>query len=121
MMLSSAQAFVNGIDGTVSEAGDGAHVGPRVASASDRGLFGQYVAVYQSNEFLFAELKSVGLKLDRARAYIASPGANPVLGAAHLDRLKARRSAVLTLLRANRLQARALLSRNGDGQAMGVA
>ena len=112
-MLSSVQLFVNGIfepfsgDVTTSHA-----VPPRAADGGEgRDLFGQYVDVYQSNEFLSAELKSVNGKLARTRAYLETPGSNPVLAGAYQNQLRSRHSAVLTLLRANRLEARALLAR----------
>ncbi len=105
-MLSSAHAFVTGTIETIPLTGAAAQAG--VDQGSD--LFGQFVSVYQSNAFLFSELKSVKQKLASARSYLESPGRNLLLAQAQIDRLKARHSAVLTLLRANRLQARALIA-----------
>jgi hypothetical protein len=74
------------------------------------GAFGTMIALYQSNARLFGELDSVRRDLSRTLTYREMPGANPVLADARLSRLRARRSAVLTHLRANRIQARALLA-----------
>ena len=73
-------------------------------------LFGSLVNVYQSNTCLLNELRSINLKVTRARDYLSRVGSNPVLGSAHLAHLRIRRSAVLTILRANRLQADRLLA-----------
>jgi hypothetical protein len=90
-------------------------VGFPVNGQSDESLFETLVSLYQSNAVLSMELKSVREKLDRARAYLETPGANLLLGEAHVLRLRARHTAALTLLRANRLQARHVLARN-EGQ-----
>jgi hypothetical protein len=71
--------------------------------------FGRIVSLFRSNEFLFSELQNVKLKLARARVYRDTPGSNPVLAEAHVLQLRARHSAVLTMLRANRIEARRLL------------
>ncbi len=73
-------------------------------------FFSELVGLYQSNETLLGELGSVNRKLSLAREYLTTPGNNPVLGQAYLLRLRARRSAVLTLLRANRVKARDFLA-----------
>ncbi len=72
--------------------------------------FAIIVALYKSNEILLAELRSVNAKSAGAEAYLAQVGSNPHLGRAQILRLRIRRSAVLTLLRANRVQARAILA-----------
>jgi hypothetical protein len=114
-MLSPAHLSVDGMTETFAQDVMTPYAGPALAAAGGegRGLFGQIVSVYQSNEFLFAELKTVREKLNCARAYLDAPGSNPVLAEARLLQLRARHSAVLTLLRANRLQARGLLARAG--------
>jgi hypothetical protein len=122
-MLSSTCLFVNGINATISGGVDTAHAPPTLAAGGETGrdLLDQYVSVYQSNGFLSAELKSVTQKLSRARTYLESPGSNPILAHVHLQQLKAHHSAVLTLLRANRLQARALLARTETRPVVDVA
>jgi hypothetical protein len=74
-------------------------------------LFGQLVALYQSNEYLLSELKSVTRKLSRSRAALDPAGTRQNLARAHFDHLKAKHSAALLLLRANRLQVRTLLTK----------
>jgi hypothetical protein len=86
------------------------HAGPGLT----RHLFAQLVALHQSNAVLSAELSAVHLNLSRVCDYRESQGANLPLADAHLLRLKARHSAVLTLLRANRVKARSLLVRLED-------
>src|SRR5437588_7876977 len=63
--------------------------------------FGQLVALYQSNEYLLLELKTVAQKLSHARESLATPGMNSVLAQAHIDHLRSKHSAVLIVLRAN--------------------
>lgn len=106
--MSSARLFADGMIGTISGDTVAPDAGPGPAAGGD--LFGRFVSVYQSNETLFAVLESVRQKIARAHAYLETPGSNPVLARAHIRQLKARRSAALTMLRANRIQARALLA-----------
>src|SRR4051812_45208218 len=73
-MLSSTYLFVNGTNETISGVDETTCAGPTIAGRAGQDLFGQYVAAYQSNEFLSSELKSVTQKLARARAYFESPG-----------------------------------------------
>lgn len=111
MMVSTAYNPVCGMLGTISE---GVATGAAVAAGTTGdGTLGELISLYRSNSYLFSELKSVRLKLVRARDYLAAPGCNRVLGESHLLRLRARHSAVLVTLRANRLQARGLLARAG--------
>lgn len=84
-----------------------------VAAASNP--FGRLVALYQSNGLLLTELNSVGRKMRSAREQAESPGGGSGLARAYLLRLKARHTAALTLLRANRAQARDLLARLDAG------
>jgi len=72
--------------------------------------FARLVGLYQSNDCLLTELDSLKDKLIRARAYAEFPGSHTGLARANLLRLKVRHSAALTLLRANRVQARDLLT-----------
>ncbi len=111
-MLASNQTFVSGMISedvavTVTESARAAE-GP-----GGRDLFGRFVNLYQSNEFLIAELASVKKKVVSAQAYLESTGSNPSLAKAQLNHLKVRRSAILTMLRANRLQAQDLLIKTG--------
>jgi hypothetical protein len=108
-MLTAAVYPVQGISGTVT--GDDAAGAMAPAGAAVDNLFGQLVSLYKSNDFLLSELTSVRLKLGRARDYLGSPGCNTALAEAHVSRLRARQSAALTMLRANRMQVRALLAR----------
>jgi hypothetical protein len=111
-MLPAAVSPAFGIMGSVSE-GVAADAPPSKVGENDS-PFGQVVALYQSNSYLLSQLKSVRGHLSRAREYLASPGCNAALGRAHVLRLRARHSAALALLRANRHQARRLLARTGD-------
>jgi hypothetical protein len=71
--------------------------------------FGQLVTLYQSNQVLLNELDSLKVKRERTREYLETSPRNPALALAHVNRLRAKHSAVLVLLRANRFQVRALL------------
>jgi hypothetical protein len=108
-MTTAAVHPANGISGTVT--GDVATGAMAPAGAAVDTLFGKLVSLYKSNDFLLSELATVRLKLSRARDYLGSPGCNPALAEAHLLRLRARQSAALAMLRANRLQVRDLLAR----------
>ncbi len=84
----------------------------RIETPSDRpdNDFGRMVRLVQSNEQLFAALQANRVGVAEVRAYLARPDANAVLGRARLERLKAKHSAVLARLRANRIEARQLLA-----------
>jgi hypothetical protein len=71
--------------------------------------FGRLVRLVRENERLLSELDRVRGQSQRAWAYLGEPGSNPALAMAQLERLRMRRSAVLAHLRANRVEARALL------------
>jgi hypothetical protein len=77
--------------------------------------FGRIVALYQSNELLLSALQKVKKNQNSARAYLETSGSNPALAEAYLLQLKAKHSAVLTMLRANRIQARQVLDRPRSG------
>jgi len=70
---------------------------------------GRLVRLVQDHDRLQRELDALGRQVAAARSYLAEPGGNVRLGAAHLERLRARRSGALALLRANRLEAAGLL------------
>ena len=53
-----------------------------------------------------AELRVLGPRILAARSYLAQPGSNPVLGGVYLDRLRAKRSGLLAVMRAIRIGAR---------------
>jgi hypothetical protein len=85
--------------------------------------FARLVRLMQSNERLFAEQRALAVKLQlqRARAYLADPNANPSLERANLRHLKTKYSGILALLRANRREAQALGARldskpRGEGE-----
>lgn len=79
----------------------GEHEGP--------GPFGRLVQIYRDNDQLLAALKAVAARIDDAGKYLAAPGSHAAFGAAHLARLKARRSGLLAQLRANRTEVDGLL------------
>jgi hypothetical protein len=89
--------------------------GPAATAAPEPVAFGRLVALYQNNEHLLSQLSSLRLKLARARAYLLCPGSNTALAEAQIAFLKAKQTAALTLLRSNRIEARALLGA-GDGR-----
>jgi hypothetical protein len=113
-MLTSTSIPVNGMlssfpDDSVLRSAAPFEIGacPQVEPAHN--AFGRIVSLFRSNAFLFSELQNVKLKLARARVYRDTPGSNPVLAEAHVLQLRAKHSAVLTMLRANRIEARRLL------------
>lgn len=77
--------------------------------------FGRLVRLVRENERLLSELDRVRSQSRRAWAYLGEPGCNAALAMAQLERLRMRRSAVLAHLRANRVEARALLGRPPAG------
>lgn len=77
--------------------------------------FRRLVRLVQENERLLAELDSVRAKVRVAWSYASEPGSNASLAMAHLERLRLKRSALLTHLRANRIEARELLGRPTPG------
>ena len=79
--------------------------------------FGLLVSLYQTNKALSAELRAVQRNLAGARDYLASPGCNARLAEARLLQLRAKHSAVLALLRANRVRSRDFLARLDPGPA----
>ena len=92
---------------------------PEVSDTSRLGSFGRLVSIHQRNEILLQELSRVNTRLGKTHAYLASPGSASALGQAYLLRLRARRSAALTLLRASEFEARNLLSRLDDDLILG--
>jgi hypothetical protein len=77
--------------------------------------FARLVHLTQSHERLSAEQRALVVKLERARSYQADPCSHPNLARANLQHLKTKYSGILALLRANRHEAVALLSRLGSG------
>lgn len=82
--------------------------GGPVRAAYPDDAFARLVALFQGNEFLLGELGRLRLRRDRARDYARRPGSNQALARACLLQLSARHSAVLNMLRANRVEARHL-------------
>ncbi len=72
--------------------------------------FARLASLVRSNDRYLAELKALNARLVEARSYLASPSANVRLGQACLDRVRAHRTCVLAMLRANRLAAREFLA-----------
>lgn len=68
------------------------------------------VRLVASNDRLLNELKRLDARLAEADDYLAKPDANFALGCAYRDRVRTRRSRVLALLRANRVEAREFLA-----------
>ncbi len=71
----------------------------------------------RSNDGLMADLAASRDRIDRAREYLDSPGANARFGSAHLERCRGKHSAILAGLRANRIEALALLAAAGPPAA----
>jgi len=72
-------------------------------------LFERLVRIMKANEALLGELKALDGRLGAARAYLAEPGSHPALALATLAHLKTKRSGLLTLLRAGRIAAEAIV------------
>lgn len=68
------------------------------------------VELIQSNDRLLADLKVLDRRLADAKQYVASPGANLLLGRSRIERIRDQRSLVMTALRSNRIVAREFLS-----------
>ena len=76
-----------------------------VSLSSPRPIFlvaERLVQIWSCNEREFMELRATRLNAARARAYLASPGCNRLLGQACLKRLETQRQEHLARLRANR-------------------
>lgn len=110
MALSLTDSFAGLALADDSDRIDGLDVERHAESAPSHD-FRTLVRLVNDNERLFAELESIQMKIRAAWAYLAEPGHNPGLALTHLDRLRMKRSAVLSHLRANRIEARALLGR----------
>lgn len=74
----------------------------------------ELVQIWSSNERIFAVLRGLRMKRVRARAYLASPGCNRLLGHAYLERLETSRRQHMEQLRANRHAAWSLVSKLGS-------
>ena len=89
---------------------------PQEPESSPRPIFlvaDRLVQIWSSNEREFIELRALRLKVARARAYLASPGCNRLLGQACLERLETLRWTHLKRLRTNRHAAWELLAELG--------
>jgi hypothetical protein len=73
--------------------------------------FARLASLVASNDRHLAEMRVLNARLAEAIAYLETAPPDPTLGRAYLDRVRSRRSAVLALLRANRIAAREFLSR----------
>jgi len=60
------------------------------------------------------ELASSRERISRARSYQLEPGCNARFGSAHFDRCRAKHSGILAQLRANRIEALAILGRGAS-------
>ena len=78
--------------------------------AAPPNLFERLVGIMQENERLLLDLKAMTEKCQTARAYLASPDCNVSLALANLNRLRAKRSGLLMVLRANRIAGEELLA-----------
>ena len=65
-----------------------------------------------SNDRLMDELVTSRARIIAAQAYLDKPGCNNRFGSAHLERSRAKHSAILTQLRANRIEALQLLGQH---------
>lgn len=73
-------------------------------------VLGELARTLRDQEHLQAELNGLDRRLDQALIYRAEPGANTGLAHAYLDRTLTRRAETVARLRANRAQARRLMS-----------
>lgn len=73
------------------------------------------VAVIRSNERLFERLDKLAIDLNSARRYLTASDCNRRLGESVLQRAKLKYQEVLALLRANRIEAKRLLSHSPEG------
>ena len=80
------------------------------------GDFERLVGIYQGNQFLFRELKSLKEKIARTEAYLQASHRSLLLGETHLKSLRTKQTAVLRVLRVNRVEARDMLERLDAGE-----
>jgi hypothetical protein len=99
------------VPGSLSTTDD--ELSPVAAHPEDDNQFGQLVALYNDNARLGDDLERTRRAASRLREYIDTGSCNPILANALLYRLRARQSAALGFLRANRIQAKDLLARMG--------
>lgn len=71
---------------------------------------GRMVLLVRSNDRLFDDLRANHARIAEALAYLSRDDANKALGWARMARLRDRHSAILTKLRANRIEGRRLLA-----------
>ena len=72
-------------------------------------LFERLVRIMKENERLLLELKALDARIGAARAYLAGPGCHLPLALGNLAHLRTKRSGLLTLLRAGRIAAEAIV------------
>ena len=72
-------------------------------------LFGRLVRIMKANEALLLDLKAMDARLGAARAYLAEPDSHLPLALGTLAHLKTKRAGLLTLLRAGRIAAEAIV------------
>jgi len=77
--------------------------------------FERLIRLVQENERLFDRLDANRAAAAECWTYLARPGSNTALALARLERLRTARSAILTRLRANRIEARELLGAEAPG------
>lgn len=102
-----------GVGDTAVRAGDRVRLGGEEREPAEVAVglaFARLTSLVRSNDLLLAELKSLDSQGVEARAYLAAPSTNAALGRAYLERIRARRSRVLAILRANRMAAREFLA-----------
>src|SRR4051812_20948456 len=66
--------------------------GPVPSTGEGPDVLERLVQIMRSNERLFAELQGLAGQINRARAYLAEPGAHAAIGEAHLGRLRTKYS-----------------------------
>ena len=71
--------------------------------------FARLAGLVTTNDRYLGELRALNARVASASIHLAANPSDPTLGRAYLDRARARRSRVLTLLRANRIAAREFL------------
>lgn len=110
MVFSTIDAFTG--NATAGEAGH--LIGLDVEVRSEHAPmtdFRRLVRLVHDNERLLSELETVRTKIRQAWVYLSEPGSNPALAMTHLERLRMKRSALLTHLRSNRIEARTLVGK----------
>ena len=95
------------VAGRIGTIGGGGGRGGLEPEAGD--LFGRIVAIMKQNERLIADLDGTREQAAEAFQYLEKPGANRGLARAQIGRLRSKRSGLLAMLRANRIEALSIL------------